>query len=191
MGATIDNLESHHSYRVIRGFADANGVHVPFDAVGVIRHIDISDDWTQIIIDWEQDGKTLQLVFAMNATDGPRNNHMRTYFEKGELSLPPRPAKPKPQTPPAPEPAAAPPVEQAVASELARVKQMLDTVGDALTEDMDILMRHERAMQNFDIAAQIIAELAEVLAADDREAAVGAVHMHDLRSRLSGRLTLT
>ena len=79
----------------------------------------------------------------------------------------------------------------AFAAELARVKQMLDTVGDALTEDMDILMRHERAMQNFDIAAQIIAEIATVMAADDREAAIGKVQMHDLRSRLSGRLTLT
>lgn len=108
VGATIDNLESHHSYRVIRGFADINGQHIAFDTVGVIRHIDISDDWTQIIIDWEQDGKTLKLVFAMNATDGPRNNHMRTYFEKGELSLPPRPAKPKPELAPAPAPAAEP-----------------------------------------------------------------------------------
>ena len=37
MAATVDNLASHYSYRVIRGFADANGVQVPFDAVGVIR----------------------------------------------------------------------------------------------------------------------------------------------------------
>lgn len=71
MAATVDNLESHHSYRVIRGFSDANGVHVPFDSVGVIRHIDISDDWTQIIIDWEQNGQTQKLVFLMAATDGP------------------------------------------------------------------------------------------------------------------------
>lgn len=98
MAATIDNLESHHSYRVIRGFADANGVHVPFDTVGVIRHISLSDGWTHILIDWEQDGKSVKLAFAMNATDGPRNNHMRTYFEKGELSLPQRPAKPKPES---------------------------------------------------------------------------------------------
>jgi hypothetical protein len=104
MAATVDNLESHHSYRVIRGFSDANGVHVPFDSVGVIRHIDISDDWTQIIIDWEQNGETQKLVFLMAATDGPRNNHMRTYFEKGELSLPPRAPKPKPETPPTAKP---------------------------------------------------------------------------------------
>jgi hypothetical protein len=92
---------------------------------------------------------------------------------------------------PAPKPAAAPPVEQAVAAELARVKRMLDTVSDELADDMDVLMRHERAMQTFDIAAQIVAELAAVLAADDREAAAGQVQMHELRSRLSGRLTLT
>ena len=92
---------------------------------------------------------------------------------------------------PAPKPAAAPPVEQAVAAELERVKRMLDTVSDQLTDDMDVLMRHELAMQNFDIAAQIVAELATVMAAEDREAAVGKVQMHELRSRLSGRLTLT
>lgn len=92
---------------------------------------------------------------------------------------------------PAPPPASTMPVERSVAAELGRVRRMLDAVTEELSDDVDVLMRHERAMQNFDIAAQIIEELAVVLAADDREAAVGAVHMHDLRSRLSGRLTLT
>ena len=92
---------------------------------------------------------------------------------------------------PAPNPASTVPVERSVAAELGRVRRMLDAVTDELADDIDVLMRHERAMQNFDIAAQIIAELAVVLAAEDRQAAIGAVHMHDLRSRLSGRLTLT
>jgi hypothetical protein len=92
---------------------------------------------------------------------------------------------------PAVNPADIQPVERSVAAELCRVRRMLDAVTEELSDDVDVLGRHERAMQNFDIAAQIIAELAVVLAADDREAAVGAVHMHDLRSRLSGRLTLT
>lgn len=92
---------------------------------------------------------------------------------------------------PASEPAAAPPIDEAVAAELARVKRMLDAVSEELTDDIEVLMRHERAMQNFDIAAQIIAELATVMAADDPKAAVGKVQMHELRSRLSGRLTLT
>jgi hypothetical protein len=92
---------------------------------------------------------------------------------------------------PAPSPDALPPVERRVAGELARVKRMLDQVSEELTDDVDVLTRHERAMQSFDIAAMIVEELAAVLAADDRDRAVGAVHMHDLRSRLSGRLTLT
>jgi hypothetical protein len=92
---------------------------------------------------------------------------------------------------PAANPADTQPVERGVAAELRRVRRMLDAVTEELTDDVDVLMRHERAMQNFDIAAQIIAELAVLMAADDREAAVGSVQMHDLRSRLSGRLTLT
>jgi hypothetical protein len=83
------------------------------------------------------------------------------------------------------------PIEQRIAAELARVKRVLDKVSGELTDDVEVLARHERAMQDFDIAAMVVAELAEVLAADDRERAAGAVHMHDLRSRLSGRSALT
>jgi hypothetical protein len=92
---------------------------------------------------------------------------------------------------PAPKPTEARPIELAVAAELARVKQMLDAVSEELADDVDILMRHERAIQNFDIAAMIVDELARVMAADDRAGAVDSVQMHDLRSRLSGRPTLT
>jgi hypothetical protein len=83
------------------------------------------------------------------------------------------------------------PVERSIAAELGRVKRMLDKVSEELADDVDVLARHERALQTFDIAAMIIEELAVVMAADDRGAAVGSVQMHDLRSRLSGRLTLT
>jgi hypothetical protein len=92
---------------------------------------------------------------------------------------------------PVPNPADARPLEQSIAAELARVKRMLDEVSEELTDDIDVLMRHQRAMQRFDIAAAIVEELARVMAADDRERAVASVHMHELRSRLSGRPTLT
>ncbi len=82
------------------------------------------------------------------------------------------------------------PIEQRIAAELARGKQMLDHVSEELTDDIDVLMRHERAMQNFDIAAQTVEELSAVMGARDREGAVASVQMHDLRSRLSGQLTL-
>lgn len=109
MGTTIDNLESYHRYTVIRGFTDAKGVVVPFETVGAIRSISLGAAMTEIYIDWERiaaDGARTpeRLTFLMSAADGPRNNHMRTYFEKGEVDVPPRPPKPpKPEAPPAPE----------------------------------------------------------------------------------------
>jgi hypothetical protein len=106
LAATIDNLSSFHRYTVIRGFTDAKGVTVPFETVGAIRHISLNPQMTEIYIDWERiapDGKRTpeRLTFLMSATDGPRNNHMRTYFETGEVDLPPRePKPPKAEQPP-------------------------------------------------------------------------------------------
>lgn len=115
MAATIDHLEAHHRYTVIRSFSDANGVRVPFEATGVIRLISIDGGFTRIHIDWERDGADGQkiserLTFSLAATDGPRNNHMREYFEKGEAVLPPRAPKP-PKTPSAEPAPARPPTE--------------------------------------------------------------------------------
>lgn len=93
--------------------------------------------------------------------------------------------------PPAPQPADSDPIEQRIAAELARVKQMLDEVSEELTDDVDILTRHQQALQNFDIAAMIVEALAAVMAAEDPASAVAAVQMHDLRGRLFGQLTLT
>jgi hypothetical protein len=100
-------------------------------------------------------------------------------------------ALPAEAVPAATDTAEAEPLELRIAAELARVKRMLDAVSEELTDDVEVLMRHERAMQNFDIAAMIVEELRAVIAADDPHRAVGSVQMHDLRSRLSGRLTLT
>lgn len=100
-------------------------------------------------------------------------------------------ALPRDTQAPAPAPADVPPVEQRIAAELARVTRILDAIGETLADDVDVLVRHERAIQNLDIAAKVIEQLSGVMAADDREKAAGSVEMHDLRSRLSGRLTLT
>jgi hypothetical protein len=110
MAATIDNLEAHHRYTVIRGFTDAKGIKVPFEATGVIRRIDLNPQYTEIYIDWEREGPGGQttaerLTFLMSATDGPRNGKMKDYFERGEVVMPPREPKAPKSTPPAPEPA--------------------------------------------------------------------------------------
>ncbi|HOY79536.1 MAG TPA: hypothetical protein PLN33_17095 [Hyphomonadaceae bacterium] len=98
MGTTIDHLESHHRYRVIRGFTDATGIRIPFEATAVIRRMELDPGLTQIFIEWEREGANGEitperLTFDMRATDGPRNNHMREYFEKGEVVLPPHEPK--------------------------------------------------------------------------------------------------
>lgn len=103
MATTIDHLSAYHRYTVIRGFTDAKGVRVPFEAEGAIRKISLNPEMTEIYIDWERiaanGARTPErLTFLMAATDGPRNNHMKEYFEKGEVDLPPRPPK---LTPPA------------------------------------------------------------------------------------------
>lgn len=103
MATTIDHLESHHRYTVIRGFTDMTGLRVPFEATGVIRRISLDPGYSTIFIDWDRDGPNgastpERLTFDFKATDGPRNNHMRDYFEKGEVVMPPREPKPKQPT---------------------------------------------------------------------------------------------
>lgn len=82
------------------------------------------------------------------------------------------------------------PVDGRIAQELAEVKLALDAIGDELTDDADILTRHEKALQKLDIASATIEWLAVVVAADDPEEAIAKISMHDLRSRLSGLATL-
>jgi hypothetical protein len=105
MGATIDHLSAHHRVTVLRDFTDARGVAVPAGATGVIRMMDLDLKAMEFTIDWERDGKTERLTFSLSATEGPRNGHMREWFELGELELPPRPPKPAKANVPSQEPA--------------------------------------------------------------------------------------
>ena len=131
--------------------------------------------------DWE----TGASATAVNATPGQsRVDQLLSAIRSGT-------ALPVETEAPAPSPADAAQLEQNIAAELARVKRTLDAVSEELADDVDVLMRHQRAMQRFDIAAMVVEELARVMAAEDRGSAVEAVQMHDLRSRLTGRPTLT
>jgi hypothetical protein len=81
-------------------------------------------------------------------------------------------------------------LDRRIAHELANLKRELDEVGEAFSDDIDMLMRHEKSLQRFDIAIQTIQYLADLMAAPDRAKAVDDVPMHDLRSRLTGSATL-
>jgi hypothetical protein len=98
--------------------------------------------------------------------------------------LPAEPAAPQSQI------AVSTPVDGRIAQELAEVKLALDAIGDELTDDADVLTRHEKALQKLDIASATIEWLAAVVAADDPEEVIASISMHDLRSRLSGLATL-
>ena len=75
-------------------------------------------------------------------------------------------------------------LDSRIAEELAYVKRLLDAVGDQLTDDPIMLQRHGQALQNFDVACQILGHLSTVLSAEDAVAAASVIPMQDLRTRL-------
>jgi len=77
-------------------------------------------------------------------------------------------------------------LDNRMAEELAHVRRLLDSVGEALTDDPVILQRHGGALQKFDAACQIVGHLGAILAAEDRIAAANAVTLEEMRARLLG-----
>jgi hypothetical protein len=78
-----------------------------------------------------------------------------------------------------------------IAEEIGQVARALESALDELSEIPEVIVKHERALQSLDIACAILDSLAPVLRAGDRDQAVEAIPMHEIRSRLSGRPTLT
>jgi hypothetical protein len=76
-------------------------------------------------------------------------------------------------------------LETRIAEELVDVRRALDAVGDTLSDDASILQQHGGALQQIDVACQILGELGAILGAKDRVAAMAAVNMHELLARLS------
>ena len=90
-----------------------------------------------------------------------------------------------PEDAPAPAmPVAVADLDQRIAVEIEVVRRLLETVGDELSDDMELLQRYGEALQRFDFGCQALSHLAAVLSATDRAAAVSAVTMEELRNRL-------
>lgn len=81
--------------------------------------------------------------------------------------------------------------DRLIGQEILLVKHMLDSISAELSENIEILMKHERALQNCDIASAILELVAKVVIADDRSSAIEKVNMHEVKARLSGRPTLS
>ncbi len=71
-----------------------------------------------------------------------------------------------------------------LAEELEYARRMIETMGDALSADPQLVMRHMVALQSIDIAGQILSHIANVIRSSDPEGAVELIGMCDLRGRL-------
>jgi hypothetical protein len=89
---------------------------------------------------------------------------------------------------PPPLPAALIPTEDLLSlrlsEELDYARRMLDTMGDALTSDPNLLMRHGTALQSIDIVGQILGHIAAVVRSSDPAGAVERIGMSELKGRL-------
>ena len=72
-----------------------------------------------------------------------------------------------------------------ISEEMGRVARMLEIAGDALAGDPAVIAHHLERLQEFDMASQMLIELAALLAADNPAAALGEVKLSDLHRRLT------
>ena len=74
-----------------------------------------------------------------------------------------------------------------LAEELEYARRMLDAMGDQLTADMNVVMRHAVALQSVDIVGQMLGHIAAVTRSSDPERAVNRIGMCELKARLTRR----
>jgi hypothetical protein len=90
MSMTIDNLRVDHQVTVLQDFTDANGITLRAGENGVLCEMRWDQLRREIHIVIERASGKVDLVFLDKATTGPRNGHMREFFELGEDVTTPR-----------------------------------------------------------------------------------------------------
>lgn len=71
-----------------------------------------------------------------------------------------------------------------LAEELEYARRMIQTTGDTLSSDPNLVMRHMVLLQSVDIVGQILGHLADVIRSSDPEGAVERIGMCELKGRL-------
>ena len=71
-----------------------------------------------------------------------------------------------------------------LAEELDFARRMLDAMGDELTADMGVVMRHTVALQSIDVVGQMLGYIADVTRSSDPACAVQRIGMSELKGRL-------
>ena len=72
-----------------------------------------------------------------------------------------------------------------LAEELEYARRMLETMGDALSSDGAVVMRHAVALQTIDIVGQLLGHVAAVTRSSDPIGAVQRIGMCELKARLT------
>lgn len=75
-------------------------------------------------------------------------------------------------------------LDHQLAEQLEHARSLLEAMGDDLVADDEVLMRHAKAIQAVDIVGQMLGHIANVVRAEDRNAAVQDIGMAQLKSRL-------
>jgi len=95
MATTVDHLREGHWVTVLKEFTDSQGTVMRAGDNGVLTHIRFDQLKLEIHLAIEREGEAIALVFPLGAADGPRNGHMREFFELGDEVL----EAPEPQAP--------------------------------------------------------------------------------------------
>ena len=75
-------------------------------------------------------------------------------------------------------------LDRLLADELDHARRMLETMGDELALDTQVVTEHGLALQAVDIVGQMIGHIANVVRAEDRSAAVDRIGMCELKAKL-------
>lgn len=90
---------------------------------------------------------------------------------------------------PPPTPAALVPTDDLLrlrlAEELEYARRMIETMGDAISADPALVMRHMVELQSVDIVGQMLGHIANVIRSSDPPGAVERIGMCDLKARLT------
>jgi hypothetical protein len=72
-----------------------------------------------------------------------------------------------------------------LAEELEYARRVLDGMGDTLSADVNVLMRHSVSLQAVDVVGQILSHVAAVIRSSDPADAVERIGMCELKARLT------
>lgn len=74
-----------------------------------------------------------------------------------------------------------------LAEELEYARRMLGTMGDRLSADRSVIVRHGTALQSLDIVSQMLSHIAAVVRSGVPQESVQRIGMTDLKNRLQRR----